>query len=134
MKYNHPEAFKLMKYECGECGYVETLHNTRDGVTPYAISCNKCECPAYHQLHTTEPTVVNYIPPINSRVIVSISEDMVDILTDKIFARYTKHSKYNGIPTRDNLRESIVNRIGAPTAMVVDEYYLKKYHPGTTIH
>lgn len=47
---NHREAFCLMKYRCtsGECGYIETIWNSRDGVTPFGLNCKKCGEPANH--------------------------------------------------------------------------------------
>ena len=41
-KYNHAEAYCLMKYKCEKCGTVETIWNSRDGVTPFIINCEKC--------------------------------------------------------------------------------------------
>ncbi len=42
-KHGHAfgEAFMLMWYSC-ECGHREQIWNSRDGVTPFALSCPKC--------------------------------------------------------------------------------------------
>jgi len=48
MTYNHGEAFNLMKYQCESCKRVETLWNSRDGVTPFVIDCLKCKGMASH--------------------------------------------------------------------------------------
>ena len=37
--YRHPEAFCLMTYRCERCRAVEIVWNSRDGVTPFVISC-----------------------------------------------------------------------------------------------
>lgn len=42
VKHNHAEAFKLMTYRCKSCGFTETLWNSRDGVTPFCITCPNC--------------------------------------------------------------------------------------------
>ena len=42
MSYKHPEAFCLMEYQCGKCGGMEILWNSRDGVTPFQINCQIC--------------------------------------------------------------------------------------------
>lgn len=41
-KHNHGEAFCLMKYRCAKCACTEQLWNSRDGVTPFIIECQKC--------------------------------------------------------------------------------------------
>lgn len=41
-KFNHAEAFCLMWYRCDTCGHVERVWNSRDGITPFSMSCMKC--------------------------------------------------------------------------------------------
>jgi len=41
-KFQHAEAFNLMKYRCEKCGHVETIWNSRDGVTPFTVTCVSC--------------------------------------------------------------------------------------------
>ncbi len=48
MSYNHGEAFNLMQYVCEKCHKVETLWNSRDGVTPFVIDCLACHSAAQH--------------------------------------------------------------------------------------
>ena len=36
-KYNHPEAFCLMRYQDEKTNEIEVLWNSRDGVTPFCI-------------------------------------------------------------------------------------------------
>ena len=43
-KYQHPEAFCLMYYKCIKCGHEERVWNTRDGVTPFCITCTAPNC------------------------------------------------------------------------------------------
>ena len=40
-KYDHGEAFCVMQYKC-ENDCREFLWNSRDGVTPFTISCKEC--------------------------------------------------------------------------------------------
>lgn len=40
--HNHGEAFMLMTYACDHCGHLETIWNSRDGVTPFCIECPSC--------------------------------------------------------------------------------------------
>lgn len=44
--FKHSEAYKLMNYQCQECGHHEVLWNSRDGVTPFSINCSKCNDPS----------------------------------------------------------------------------------------
>ena len=37
----HKEAFALMWYGC-ECGHRERMWNSRDGVTPFGLTCPSC--------------------------------------------------------------------------------------------
>lgn len=46
-EYDHSEAFALMWYACS-CGHRERAWNSRDGVTPYTISCASCGGMASH--------------------------------------------------------------------------------------
>lgn len=41
MARNHKEAYLLMNYRC-ECGHHELIWNSRDGVTPFTLSCPNC--------------------------------------------------------------------------------------------
>lgn len=41
-KYKHVEAFCIMTYHCQQCGRVEKVWNSRDGVTPFIIGCDMC--------------------------------------------------------------------------------------------
>jgi len=42
--FRHPEAFRLLRYRCETCGFVETVWNSRDGAAPLAIECAAAQC------------------------------------------------------------------------------------------
>lgn len=42
VKYKHGEAFCIMTYACKHCGHRERVWNSRDGVTPFGMSCPSC--------------------------------------------------------------------------------------------
>lgn len=48
-KYQHAEAFCLMRYRCPKCGRAEVIWNSRDGVTPMMVGCPAC---GDHMQHT----------------------------------------------------------------------------------
>jgi hypothetical protein len=37
--FRHAEAFRLMRYRCKTCRFVETIWNSRDGVVPFGVDC-----------------------------------------------------------------------------------------------
>jgi hypothetical protein len=37
--FRHPEAFRLLRYRCEPCGFVEVVWNSRDGCVPSIIEC-----------------------------------------------------------------------------------------------
>ena len=41
-KYKHREAYCLMIYRCENCGHIERIWNSRDGVTPFGTACPSC--------------------------------------------------------------------------------------------
>lgn len=45
MGHSHAEAFCLMQYQCKTCGHLETIWNSRDGVTPFSMRCPSCGNP-----------------------------------------------------------------------------------------
>lgn len=40
--HRHVEAYCLMLYVCADCGHKERIWNSRDGVTPFGLSCPSC--------------------------------------------------------------------------------------------
>lgn len=41
-RHQHAEAFHVMRYRCQACGHLEHIWNSRDGVTPFSLSCPQC--------------------------------------------------------------------------------------------
>lgn len=80
-KYSHNEAFCVMKYRCEECGIEEYLWNSRDGVTPFIISCHACmlnekEGSMAHVDWNLDKRIVDYRPPKGSRIFIDLTKDM----------------------------------------------------------
>lgn len=59
---NHGEAFALMKYDCKNCSFVESIWNSRDGVTPFCITCRRCGMIARHTRWDQDEFMPNYDP------------------------------------------------------------------------
>lgn len=74
-KYEHAEAYCLMKYRCEKCGFTEKVWNSRDGVTPFIINCEKCSGHMQHIDWNEDKRLVNYIPEIGQRVFINMPLD-----------------------------------------------------------
>ena len=74
-KYNHPEAYCLMYYRCQHCNAIEQLWNSRDGVTPFIISCKKCDGKMWHIFLTVDSYNPDYKPLPEQRVFVDSTKD-----------------------------------------------------------
>lgn len=81
-EYNYAEAYCLMTYRCEKCGCTEVLWNSRDGVTPFIINCEKCNGQMQHTDWNEDKRVENYIPKIGQRVFIDMPLDYY-----KIFCR-----------------------------------------------
>lgn len=49
-EHQYAERFALMWYACGDCPHVERIWNSRNGVTPFGLSCPSC---GGHKLYHT---------------------------------------------------------------------------------
>jgi hypothetical protein len=74
--YNHPEAFCLMMYQCERCLSAEVIWNSRDGVTPFIISCRICSGPAKHEDWQHDQRAVEYTPFPGQRVFITMPESL----------------------------------------------------------
>lgn len=74
-EHNHAEAFHIMTYACQDCGFSEKIWNSRDGVTPFCLTCPKCG--SWHQIHVDwqkDIVAPDYAPPVGSRMFVDLPE------------------------------------------------------------
>ena len=82
-KYKHAEAFALMHYKCKACGHTEKIWNSRDGVTPFGLSCPRCGSTEFlHWAWHLDQTIEDYQPKIGQRIFVD--------LTFEKYQQYTK--------------------------------------------
>ncbi len=58
--YKHKEAFALMWYGCRNCGHLERIWNSRDGVTPFGTGCPSCSGILKHVLWEQDDCKPNY--------------------------------------------------------------------------
>ncbi len=76
-KCQHQEAFCLMLYKCKDCGAIEILWNSRDGVTPFGINCRnkKCKEGMQHNHWQLDTRIVDFKPYDGMRVFVDLTEE-----------------------------------------------------------
>lgn len=63
----HAEAFKLMIYQCQQCGYAERIWNSRDGVTPFGVGCRHCGDDAMHTSWRSDQYLPDHDPKPGDR-------------------------------------------------------------------
>ena len=67
-EHQHKEAFNQMLYICQECGFLEILWNSRNGVTPFGISCRHCAGDALHKHWQLDHRMPDWTPTPGTRI------------------------------------------------------------------
>ncbi len=101
MAYLHKEAFCLMKYQCKDCGYSETIWNSRDGVTPFGITCIKCGKDMLHINWEGDCCLPNYDPPVGSRIFTDLTPEKHREYMEKRADQFWNNEKYKGLGARE---------------------------------
>ena len=88
--YLHKEAFCLMLYVCQECGHKELLWNSRDGVTPFSLTCVKClvPCKAYHKHWEQDRRLPDFKPEDGMRIFVDLTPERARHHAEEVVAKY----------------------------------------------
>lgn len=76
--YKHGEAFCLMQYQDEVTGELETLWNSRDGVTPFVIPSREGNSAQHVNWHLDQ-RVPDFVPPLGMRVFVDASPNHAHI-------------------------------------------------------
>lgn len=98
--YRHVEAFRMMTYECRVCGKQMRIWNSRDGVTPFTVTCRLCDKGfMVHINWANDPLLPRYSPQVGDWIWVDMP---------------IKKCKRLGVP------------VGSPRLIQVDERYLRK--------
>lgn len=101
--YNHKEAFCLMQYRDRVTGEVETLWNSRDGVTPFVI-VSRGGNEAEHINWKQDVCRPNWRPKNGDRIFVDASSEP-DVMRKKALSYVEKHW--------DRMRGNLKNHTGA---------------------
>lgn len=104
--HSHTEAFCLMLYECEYCGFWEILYNTRDGATPFVISCRICGKEQSHAAFFLDKFISYFKPYKGMRV-------FVDLTKEKAIEMHKKN--YNKIISGEgHYKEGFIKRFSTP--------------------
>jgi hypothetical protein len=126
--YQHGEAFSLMQYRGQKTGRVETLWNSRDGVTPFIIPSADESEPMSHVDWEADRCVPTYVPPVGMRVFVDLTAERAVEYAKRIVERHWRNPSL-GMSSRYASRQHAEREIaagmfqhgpGTPDVVVVD--------------
>ena len=89
-KYIHKEAFCLMYYKRKKCEELEQLWNSRDGVTPFVITCKLCGGEAVHIMWQFDKCVPDYKPGPGQRIFIDMTKERAEEIAKKRIEHYNK--------------------------------------------
>jgi hypothetical protein len=115
--YAHVEAFCLMWYAC-ECGHRERIWNSRDGVTPFGLSCPSCNQPKLsHVDWRLDKCVPDHVPAAGQRVWISMTRERALEIARRTVARVTAGASITDADLQ-RVADSIFNDGMAPDLVV----------------
>jgi hypothetical protein len=86
MKYQHAEAFRLMKY-LTKTGEFEIIWNSRDGVTPFCITSRSGD----EATHVEDMLAPDYDPSVGERIFVDLTEERAKEIATKRVELFWDH-------------------------------------------
>lgn len=123
-----------MWYECEDCGHSERLWNSRDGVTPFIVSCQKCGGAAQHVAWHLDERRRNHQPKPGERMFVDLTPERARQSAATYVERFWDGDPDNGVPpmreafpgkTKEEAAEHFAtewcSRPGAPHIVTVGE-------------
>lgn len=107
--YWHVEAFCLMQYKCNQCGTIEQIWNSRDGVTPFAMACvqgncnreDSLNCPLSHINFHNDKCYPEFVPHPGMRIFIDMPEAVARAYTRARWNKYLGTCESNGIEPDD---------------------------------
>jgi hypothetical protein len=84
-----------MQYKCEHCGKVEVLWNSRDGVTPFGISCSLCVRGSMFHINWEEDKYEpKYIPIEGQRIFVDMPIEIKHVFVRKRIDKLWEHPDF----------------------------------------
>lgn len=130
-RYNHMEAFCLMTYRSDDGSETEVIWNSRDGVTPFVISLRSGK-PASHFNWSGDRRVLDYKPPIGSRIFVDLTPERALEKAQANIARWKAEGLDKDIDTPMPTAEELARAYLAPGAPDLIEVVSVQKDPAAT--
>jgi len=108
MNHDHKEAFCLMTYECELCGHRESIWNSRDGVTPFAMGCRRpgCDGIANHVEWEKDSYLPDHLPEPGDLLWIDMPDSLRMPLARRRVAQFVGTPYY---PPEDVMEETLTN-------------------------
>ncbi|MFW6029482.1 MAG: hypothetical protein ACOCRO_04430 [Halanaerobiales bacterium] len=106
LKLKHTEAFMVMTYECEECGHVERIWNSRDGVTPFIIGCRRCDSNALHVDWGNDKFVPDYQPQKGERIFIDYTDETAKVVALELIESFAETD--NPVRNEEQFIKSII--------------------------
>lgn len=90
----HKEAFCVMEYHCKKCNKSEFLWNSRDGVTPFILSCKDCKGEMRHINWQGDKREPWHIPKKGERIFITMPVEVHHIYIRKRIELYWENDQY----------------------------------------
>ena len=74
----YQESFCLMWYKCGFCGRRERIWNSRNGVTPFMVSCTSCDGTMQHVNWELDKFTPDYKPKKGERIFIDWTREAAE--------------------------------------------------------
>lgn len=91
--FKSKEAFCVMQYACEECGNIERLWNSRDGVTPFVISSACCDKALSKHVAFSQDWATPAPPAYVKRVFVTMTRKLAVIAAIRQVQGYPERTK-----------------------------------------
>lgn len=89
-KYNHVEAFCLMRYESNDHTVVEYLWNSRDGVTPFCIHAKDGQTELEHVNWNSDERRETHKPMPGDRIFIDLTLEQAKVYRGHQWDRWYK--------------------------------------------
>jgi len=119
-KYNHGEAFCLMKYQSDDGTEQEIIWNSRDGVTPMVITMKSGKTGTHVDWYN-DKCVPDHVPSPGDRIFIDLTEEKALEIAMKNLKRWEDDGlDMRTAPNAIALAQEYMERTGSPDIKVVE--------------
>lgn len=132
-EHNSAEAFHNMQYSCDECGHSEMIWNSRDGVTPFLLSCSKCGKLMSHSGNWNIEKAYKTLPEDANRVFVAPflkdAQTSASDWVERYYSELIKYGHYKNSTKEQIIANKVADRMLDQCPMVITRaQFLSGYH------